>query len=277
MRIFRNFAAILLAAVSCSRESMPPELPVHHVIQASAGEEAPDVKTAVNPENDTKVLWSPQEEVGIFTGTLLEEPYLFTGTNATKSASVRFEGDGPSSLGTYVMVYPYDVNTSWALPYVTATLPSSQVGKAGSFADGMAVMAGTSSTSSVVCRHVCSGIRFKVTGADILSVTLKGNNNEKMAGRFEFHFDEGVPVATAGTEEEVVLTPVGGGCFTPGEWYYITCLPIVFSKGIHLRLFRPPEGWGSIPLALSFRLPGPSSRTRQIWMLPCLGLRFRPL
>ena len=245
MTTFRNFAAILLVAVSCSRENIPQEPLVHYVIEASAGAESPDVKTLVNPENDTKVLWSPQEEVGIFTGTYLASPYLFTGTNAAASASARFEGDGPAELGTYLLVYPYDAASSWAYPDVTATLPSVQVGKAGSFADGMALMAGTSSTSSVVCRHICSGIRFKVTGADILSVTLKGNNNEKIAGRFEFHFDEGVPVAASGTEDEVILTPDGGGCFTPGEWYYITCLPTVFTGGITLTAVSAKRGVGT--------------------------------
>lgn len=236
---------MITLAVSCAKAPEGPLLPEgRHVIMASVGE-GPGVKTVLHPEDDTQVYWSPCEEVGIFTGNNLISPYLFTGTNATATASARFEGDGPASLGTYIMVYPYDATSSWTSPNVTTTLPSSQMGKAGSFADGMAVMAGTSSTASVLCRHVCSGIRFMVTGSDILFVSLKGNKGEKIAGRFSFHFVDGVPVAGAGTEDEIVLTPAGGGCFTPGEWYYITCLPTVFTEGITLTAISASRGVGT--------------------------------
>lgn len=231
MKIYLSIAFLALVFLSCSKEEGVPVL-TPYIIEASAGEETPSAKTIVDPTDDSRLLWSAHEQVCVFSGYL---PYLFTGTNASASASAYFAGDGPATLGTYIMATPYDVSAYCDGGIVTTTLPALQEGYAGGYAPGTAILAGRSSTLEVNCKHVCSGIRFKVTGSDIVSVTLKGNNNEKIAGRFSFEISEGVPtVYESGTADQVTLLAPGGGTFAPNSWYYITCLPKVFSKGITL-------------------------------------------
>ena len=229
-------AVLPLAVLACSKER---QVLVQHTLTALAGEEA--VKTVLNPSDDTEVLWSAEESVNVFVGN---DSYQFTGTNAAESATATFTGSAPADLGTYVMLSPYNALASKSSGTITTTLPTAQTGSAGSFGDGTLVLSGMSSTGEVTCLHVCSGIRFKVTGSDISRVTLCGLDGEKIAGDFSFHFEGGIPVAGAGTAEEVTLTPSDGDCFTPGEWYYIAILPTVFSQGICLTATSASRGTG---------------------------------
>ena len=225
-----------LAVLACSKER---QTLVQHTLTAFAGEEV--VKTVLNPSDDTEVLWSAEESVNVFVGN---DSYLFTGTNTAEAATATFTGNAPANLGTYVMLSPYNASATKSSGTVSTTLPAAQTGHAGSFGNGTLVLSGMSSTGDVTCRHVCSGIRFRVTGSDISRVTLCGLNGEKIAGNFSFHFEGGIPVAGAGTAEEVTLTPSDGDCFTPGEWYYIAIIPTVFSQGICLTATSASRGTG---------------------------------
>ena len=238
-----------MVAVSCSREA-PVEVPqlVHHVIEGQAGVDSFEGKATLNPDNEKKVLWSPREKAGVFLSESTGYPYLFSSSNATASATVSFEGDLPGELEDYVMLYPYNSKALWAYPEVTTELPTVQEGKDGTFSEGTIILAGQSSTAEIACKHVCSGIRFQLTGSDISAVTLRGRSGEKIAGHFKFQFDNaGLPEITSesgGTVEEVVLTAPGGGVFSPGTWYYIVCLPTVFTSGFTLTATSATRGTG---------------------------------
>lgn len=235
---FRSALVPALLALSCSREPVVEPTPalVHHVITAHATE--PEAKTVLNPEQDTKVLWTAHEQVAVFP-SLSFTPYLFTGTNDATAASASFEGDTPEpELGTYVLLSPYDANALGGSEFTT-TLPPIQEGVAGTFAHGTAIMAGLSSGSSVACKHVCSGMRFQVAASNIAAVSFRGNGNEKIGGKFRFHFDgAGNPeiLSTDGGQEVVLHAP--GGTFTPATWYYITLLPTAFSHGFTVTAMR---------------------------------------
>lgn len=236
-----RLAVLALALLSCTREG--PQL-VRHEIKAYTGENAP-VRTVLDPSDDGLVLWSAAEHVTVFVG---DAAYDFTGTNTSPAASATFRGSTPGDLGTYVMLSPYNSMATKTGETVSTSLPAVQNGRAGSFTDGTLVLAGTSSTESVTCKHVCSGLRFKVEGADINRVSLSGLGGEWMAGDFSFRFVDGVPVASAGTLGEVVITPSDGTYFTPDAWYYMAVLPTVFPDGICLTAQSASKGTGTLTL-----------------------------
>lgn len=209
---------------------------VHHVLDASmSGEEKPEgTKAALNPSDDSEILWKAGEEVTVFVG---DTPYTFTGDNATPVATARFEGEAPADLGTYVMLYPKNTSATKSGTTITTSLSADQTGFAGSYAEGTIILAGTSSTASVTCKHVCSGVRFKTGRPGVSKVTLKGNNGEKIAGDFSFSFSEGTPVAGSGTEDTITLTAPDDGTFEADKWYYIVSLPCVFSNGITMTAY----------------------------------------
>lgn len=232
MKIFRSIVWITaLMLLACTKQGADdPGALVLQTINASAGEA---VKTVVS---GSSVLWSPNEKVNVF---VEDASYTFTSNKSTESSSTTFNGYAPADMYDYVMLSPYNSQAVCGVGSITTTLPSVQEGKAGSFAPGTAIMAGQSSTKNVVCRHVCSGIRFQVTGSEISSVTLKGRGGEKISGQFSFQFTAGVPKVTSvvNASDEVTLT-APGGTFTPGQWYYIVCLPTEFDNGITLTLIR---------------------------------------
>ena len=220
---------LALCLVACSKEeSREAGGLVKHTI--TAGIEGA-TKVQLDPEADTKVLWTEKETVKVWVG---ETAYTFTGTNDSPAASTNFQGEAPASLGTWVLVAPEGASTNKSGDVITATLPAVQTAVAGSFDPNAAIVAGRGIGATVTCKHLYSGIRFKLTESDIRSVSLRGNNGEKIAGTFTFSFDisTGSPVITGGSSETIVLNAPGGGTFATGTWYYILCLPTTFSKGV---------------------------------------------
>ena len=249
---FLFFLTLLVTA--CQRETTGPEEPqlFPHTLVASMGEES--VKTILDPEDDTKVLWTAKEQVNVF---VADASYLFTGENEADAVSADFSGMAPEDLGTYVMLSPYNASATKSGDDICTTLPAAQTGYAGGYAHGTAITAGLSSTASVSCKHVSSGIRFKFSQADdITKVVFRGRGNEGIAGNFTFSFDgDGYPVAGAGSENQVVLTPPGGAAyFATDTWYYIVILPTVFDEGITITATSVSRGTGTYSLtgALTF-------------------------
>ncbi len=238
LKILRLIVPFLLFLPGCQRQE-PPVTPaepvqelVEHTLYASTpGEDAPETRTMVSADNDTKILWSAKESISVLSGG---GNYLFKGNNDAAAPSANFTGMGPANLGSYIALYPYDVSATYSEGYVSTALPASQIGKAGSFADGYLVTADDATGNSISFNHVCSGLRFMVNRADIKAVTIRGNNGEKIAGDFRFRFaSEDTPVAGAGTETCVTLQAPGGH-FETGTYYYIVILPTAFSKGFTL-------------------------------------------
>ncbi|MBO6096753.1 MAG: hypothetical protein J6P56_05495 [Bacteroidales bacterium] len=239
MRICSRAYRLVLAALvlgACQAEPVAPPQ-VRQTIRASLEREEA-VKSILDPTDDTQVLWTAGEQVNVFVGDV---PYLFTGDNAGNTASATFSGTGPAELGTYVMLSPYNADASRAGETVSTTLPATQTGLAGGYQHGTAITAGLSSTESVTCRQVCSGIRFQVGRSDVTAIVLQGNGGEKIAGDFTFSFSEGVPVAGAGTENVISLSAPGGGTFELDKYYYIVTLPATFSAGIKLTAYAGTE------------------------------------
>ena len=218
---------LALCLVACTKEeSREAGGLVKHTI--TAGIEGA-TKVQLDPEADTKVLWTKEEDVDVWVG---ETAYPFKGQNATAKASTTFEGTAPADLGTWVLLSPQGASTGKSSDVITATLPAVQTAVAGGFDSSAAIVAGLGTGATVTCKHLYSGIRFKTGRRGVTAVTLKGNNGEKIAGTFSFSFSAGIPVAGAGTEEEITLTAPDGSTFNPDSWYYILSLPCTFTKGV---------------------------------------------
>lgn len=236
MKNFRYIVPFLLFLPACQREGSPvspvPELVEHTLYASTPGEEAPQTRTQISVLDDKKVLWTAHENISILSGG---GNYQFQGDNDAPAAAANFTGTGPANLGSYIALYPYNASAIYDAGYVSTTLPSVQLGKAGSFFDGYLVTADDATGDNISFNHLCSGLRFMVNRDDITAVSIRGNSGEKIAGDFRFRFAaEDTPVAEAGTEECVILRPSSGSAFEAGKYYYIIILPTVFSKGFTL-------------------------------------------
>lgn len=242
MRTFRKLIPLLAVFLcTCRQQDVPSTELVEHTLQAFVpGGDEPPTSTSLDPLNDRKILWSPRESISIIVpdGPYDFQNYEFRGNNETAVAEASFSGLGPSSLGNYIALYPYNPAADFYLYEVSTTLPNTQEGKAGTFGDGYLVTTGQSDGPTVRFQHLCSGLRFRVGSDLITAVSLRGYDGETIAGDFSFWFSSfGELFTSKGTEEEVTLTAPDGG-FEPGQDYYLVLLPTTFSKGFSLSLMQ---------------------------------------
>lgn len=227
MRVYKLAAFVAMALWSCSKEPRESGGLVLHTISAGIGE---TTKTQLAAEY-TDVFWSVGDQVDVWVG---ETAYEFTSTLKETAMRSEFQGLAPADMGTsWVLVYPKGASTGKSGTVISATLPATQTARANSYDPSAALLYGVSRTSSgpsTTCKHLYSGIRIMFTQTDIRRVSLRGNAGEKIAGDFTFNYSDGT--ISGGTSETIVLNAPGGGTFETGKWYFILCLPTVFSRGI---------------------------------------------
>ena len=225
MRIYKLAAFVAIALWSCTREPRESGGLVQHTITAGIGG---TTKTQLAAEY-TDVFWSVGDEVDVWVGGTA---YEFTSTLENTSSQSLFQGLAPADMGTsWVLVYPKGASTGKNGSVILATLPATQTARANSYDPSAALLYGVSqTTSSTTCKHLYSGIRIVFTQTGIRRVSLRGNAGEKIAGDFVFDFSDGT--ISGGTSETIVLNAPDGGTFEKDKWYYILCLPTVFSRGI---------------------------------------------
>lgn len=226
MRFCKLAAFLAIALLSCSREPRESGGLVLHTISAGIGE---TTKTQLAAEY-TDVFWSVGDQVDVWVG---ETAYEFTSTLEETAMYSQFQGLAPADMGTsWVLVYPKGASTRKSGSVISATLPATQTARTNSYDPSAALLYGVSQTTSsfTTCKHLYSGIRIMFTQTGIKRVSLRGNAGEKIAGDFTFDYSDGT--ISSGTSETIVLNAPGGGTFETGKWYFILCLPTVFSRGI---------------------------------------------
>lgn len=165
----------------------------------------PETRTTLDGEGN--VLWKMGDQVSIFAGSTVNEQYQVTDASDGKTAaSLNKVGGGGFVAGTEidnnVAFYPYASTAEIAKSggnYVISgvELPATQNYAAGSFGNGaFPMVAVTSSTEdmNLKFKNILGGLKLQLKGtATIASITITGNNNEKLYG------DADVTVTYGGT------------------------------------------------------------------------------
>ena len=224
-------------------------------ITADLVDETPDTRTSSELTSDgkTRVYWSPGDQIKIFSK---DDASVFTSQNTVPSRTAQFKGDismvfgddGEGENKEYIWgLYPNREDATYeevggvsADGLITTTLPAIQQGKEDSFADNTFITIGRSEESlRIPFKGVCTGIYVTFTeDTDITAVTLKGLDNEPLAGRFKVGMSESstgalTPVINSIVEPEysVTVTAPGDGTFKKNKLYYIITLPVKFTRG----------------------------------------------
>ena len=239
---FAIAAFTVSAAISCTQETYPETSGIEMTFTATYEE---DEATRTVLGDNGSVLWSPGDEVSIFLRQGHGGGSKFVSQNTVPAKTVDFKGH-LENLGTlntsigdcYWAVYPYDTDVVCNGINVSATLPANQTAVPGSFAEKCHPAFARSTSTSLRFYAVAGGLEFTVSRSDIKSVSIKGNDDEFLAGGYSARFDnDGKPVISSDYDNtEVTLVAPGGGTFTPGESYFISLLPATLSKGITITL-----------------------------------------
>lgn len=190
------FAVATLTLFACSKEDDAPEDKLltpngqKSVFYATA-EGTPAANTKVFADENYKVLWNKNDRLSVFNKKTINDQYAFLGEDGDTGGRFELVSGSNTTSGTGLEhvygVYPYSENNQINSDdnKITVYLPSEQTYKENSFGIGANTMVAVTDDTYLPFRNVCGYLRFRFYGDDISisSITLEGNNGEKIAGK----------------------------------------------------------------------------------------------
>ena len=242
---------LCLCTVSCTKNIMDETEIIRKEILFTAEVEDNSATKTVLQEDRMSVWWSPSDSIRVFYGN--NASGLFVSTNKEPVNRTTFRGsidvvsgsiDDENKELAFYAVYPYSIpsrvnykDENNSSEYVIIDLPTRQIAADNTFAPGMFPAVAKSENTSLSFYNVCGGIVFTVQDEGIKSVTVKGNNNESIAGEMSVDFlSSGYKLMSP--EKEITLIAPDGKTFTPGVRYFISIFPTTFENGFTLTFFK---------------------------------------
>lgn len=173
------------------------------------------------------VSWCDGDQISVFgEGT----NNLFTLSSIEADGSAKFNGSASGS--TLYALYPYNADaTISSAGVITTNLPADQTGIKDSFAPGLNISVGTTTTDEFLMRNVCGLVAFTITRSDITSVTLSSNGKEFLTGEVAITLDgSGIPSYSVTNGTRYVTIHPEGSAFEAGT-YYAVVLPNTYAGG----------------------------------------------
>lgn len=245
MKIKTLSAAVLIAALfaSCESEtkkpgvrpgtpSGPDTVPETITMTFSADlsgaleaiPEEVEARAALASDGKT-VTWEDTDHIAVYDGVAIRDFEI----KSTNGAVAVFEGEVDKDATEFYAVYPYSA-AGESLPsegLVSIKYPAVQtVGTSAVSADALVCVAKADANGTLAFKNVGALLKIHVKGDDVTSVTIKGKNDEFVAGNADASMDG---VTTESDATSVTLKP-SGEFFTEGD-YYIGMLPVEFTEG----------------------------------------------
>ena len=239
MKRITYISTFVLALSACTAEPISNDNGRTVTIEAYLAE---DNHTKTIIKNNTGVYWEPGDEVKLFfdgvgskLSSTISEPASVSSFSGTFNGVIGFN-EGFSDSKPLWGLYPYRADATADNSSVTTTLPSSQTGRAGSFAKGTFITLAKSQSLKMGFYNVCGGVRFSLENNNISEIVFEGMNEENLAGNVKLTFDGDYPAVSKveNGEKSITLTAPDGGCFETGKWYYIVTLPVTLSNGFKM-------------------------------------------
>ncbi|MBR6305979.1 MAG: hypothetical protein IKR38_04265 [Bacteroidales bacterium] len=212
----------LLALASCAKEA--PES-AYKMIDVTFSVFTDGVKSSLD---DHAVVWTNDvDQVAIYDDIqgFLNTPFTVSGNSVSASVT--------QGAANFYSIYPYNASSSISGSVISSTLPAVQEATDGSFdpAANLSIAYTTVSDMSLYYKNVGALVQFTLNEDDVKSITLMGNNNEKIAGKVSIDYNGGSPLATA-SEISVTMNHADGSVISKGGTYYFVVAPVTFSRGI---------------------------------------------
>ena len=249
------FAVIVLA--SCSMSELGNEKVDHSTGKPvyTASFENPDTRIYV--DSDLKTHWTEGDHISIFSTTYNEE-YKFDGQTGDTDGSFTPVDDKyhtGSSVPTIYAVYPYSEETTVSSDgTITVSLPSTQNYAVNSYGLGVNTMVAVTESKysrALFFQNLCGYIVVRLYGeGKVKSITLTGNNEEKIAGQATVApvYGQAPAVVMSESATTSITLDCGDGVElgkTPKEatsfWFAVP--PVTFSKGFTIRVTNT-DLWG---------------------------------
>jgi hypothetical protein len=248
MKRFALYLGIVAGLVaSCSTKEIDFQTPVQDNIVFFASFEQPTEEgTRVYATEDLYLRWNADDRITIFNKYTYNQEYRFNGETGDNSGSFKKIDNGDFVTGNYMdniyAVYPYQESTRISeTGTISVSFPAEQKFEDNTFGLDANTMVSVTTDNQLLFRNVGGYLVLKLYGDDVSvsSITLKGNNGEKLAGKATVTMPlNGTPTAvmandatseiTLTCDSRVLLGTKAGG--STQFWFVIP--PVTFSKGI---------------------------------------------
>lgn len=179
-------------SVSCVKEQQEAVVPVYaddEVFYAVLdGSGAPEIRAYANEQ--LRGRWDAADHISIFNKNTLNREYVFQGQTGDNSGEFKkYTGESfyaGNPLDYAYAVYPYSESTSISDEgAITLTLPAAQSYRENTYGLGANTMVAVTDEDELMFKNLCGYLAVKLYGDNlsISSISLKGNNDELLAGR----------------------------------------------------------------------------------------------
>ena len=226
------------------------------VFYATIEDSADSTATKVFADEKLRVLWNAEDQISIFNKSTYNQLYVFDGEDGDNGGGFHKVDIDDFSTGNPIdyiySVYPYQSQTKVSNDGdLSVVLPSQQYYKQNSFGIGANTMMSVTSDNHLLFRNVGSYLSFKFYGEGVFikSITLKGNNHEKLAGAAKVTMPlDGTPTVEMQEDatESITLNcevPVALGA-TEDDYveFWIVVPPTTFTNGFTVTVTDSQDG-----------------------------------
>lgn len=177
----------------------------------------PDTKTSLS---GVSILWADTDNIKGYDGSSIHTSTSTAVTNGGKKASFTFSTVSVEDDLLYI-AYPAENVTDIDADYVYATIPTTQIATAGSFANGANIAVANGKTTDPVFKNVGGLLSFIINNDDIVSVTLSAN--EELTGSSIISLGNADFAESAIDEGKKFVTV--SGSIANGSTYYAVVYP----------------------------------------------------
>ena len=246
MKKISSIIYLVLLVSSCTTFQEKSIVPHNEILNAVISDET--TKTYLDQQRQNR--WVADDRISAYVGNTYNQQYAFQGSTGDNAGDFsKVQGGGLSTgedLNAIYAIYPYASSNSISENgVITVELPHIQKYTADSFGQGantmVAVTAGVDD-SFLKFKNICGYLIIKVYGdAQITSITLSGNNGEKISGKAKITPSySGIPsVAMDNAANSSITLDCGSGVSlgsgsASATSFWFALPPTNFSKGISI-------------------------------------------
>ena len=207
------------------------------------GFENNDTETRIQLNEAQKSVWNKGDEVSVFYRSDANQRWQYQGEDGESVGILHCIDAGTATVETtrVVAIYPYNTDYLFNPETYTieATLPAVQSYKQESYGANANIMVSSGDSRHISLKSACGWFKLQLTGSGekVQSITLRGNNDEMVAGTLLIDSSDATATLTSTMSNEVMLD-CGEGIVLGAEStsFYIAVPPQSFEQGITVEI-----------------------------------------